>query len=260
MTHTVYLVGAGPGDPDLLTLRALRVLARAEVVLHDRLVDPRILQLLPLGAEVIDVGKTCGAQARQQRRINALLVAHARAGRRVVRLKGGDPFVFGRGAEEAALLRDAGLEVEVVPGLSAALAVPALAGIPLTHRELSGGFAVVTGRRAGGPGGALSALAGADTLVVLMGIEGRAGLARELLAAGRSPDEPVAFVERGATPRQRVVLADLATVAEGGVAVSSPAVMVVGAVARLAADHRIPIQGRVEARTPSTLFPEPSGL
>jgi uroporphyrinogen III methyltransferase/synthase len=247
---TVYLVGAGPGDPGLLTRRGAELLARAEVVLHDRLVDPSLLALAPPGAEVVDVGKpptgggdrTGGAggwgdgEARQER-INDLLVAFGRTGRTVVRLKGGDPFLFGRGGEEAEALHAAGVAWEVVPGVTSALAAPAYAGIPVTHRGLSTSVTVVTGRVGDGTDGSVdwASLARAGgTLVVLMGVATRAEVAGALVAGGRPADTPVAVVEWGTTPRQRVARTTLGALA--ALDVHAPAAIVIGPVAALDLD------------------------
>jgi uroporphyrinogen III methyltransferase/synthase len=232
---TVYLVGAGPGDAGLLTLRGAELLARADAVVHDRLVHRKLLELVPAPAEVHDVGKRPGTPVEQDE-IDALLV---RLGQRyesgtVVRLKGGDPFIFGRGGEEALALRAAGLAYEVVPGVSAVNGVLAYAGIPLTHRGVSGGFTVVTGHGADGSPApvdwdALAKLGG--TIVVLMGARRRAEIAERLVAGGRDGATPVAVVENGSLPGQRVTrttLADLASVEVG-----SPATVVVGEVAAL---------------------------
>lgn len=231
----VYLVGAGPGDPDLLTRKAARVLETAEVVLHDRLCGEGVLALIPPRAKRIDVGKHEGAQEATQKRILQLMLHYARLGRRVVRLKGGDPMVFGRGGEEWSFLQEHGVEVEVVPGVSSAVAVPELAGIPLTFRGVASGFAVVAGHCRGGCNAQWRQYAGVDTLVILMGVKHRAAIAAALMEAGRRGDEPVAFIENGSTPRQRVVRSTLAAVAAGAVQVEAPAVFVVGEVVRCCA-------------------------
>jgi uroporphyrin-III C-methyltransferase len=231
---TVYLVGAGPGDPELLTRRGATLLGKADVVIHDRLIPRELLSLAPSGAEVIDVGKTPG-QPRRQHEINELLVAHGRAGREVVRLKGGDPFVFGRGGEEVQALQDAGVAYEVVPGVTSAFAVPAAAGIPVTHRGLSASVTVVTGRTGdpSAPGGvnwdALGRAGG--TLVVLMGMAERAAIAAELMASGRPATTPVAVVHWGTTDRQRVVRTTLDALAD--VDLPAPSIIVIGPVAAL---------------------------
>jgi uroporphyrinogen III methyltransferase/synthase len=238
---TVYLVGAGPGDPGLLTRRGADLLARADVVLHDRLVSPAVLHLVPPTARLIDVGKdperADGGKGRQDE-IARLLVEHGRASAVVVRLKGGDPFLFGRGGEEVEVLAQAGIPWEVVPGVTSAFGVPAAAGIPVTQRGLASSVTVVTGRvgDAGGMGGPdWEALAHAEgTLVVLMGMTTRAAVADALLRGGRAPDTPVAVIERGTTAAQRVVRTSLAGLA--GVDLGPPAVIVVGPVAALGAD------------------------
>lgn len=226
----VYLVGAGPGDPDLLTVRACRVLERAEVVLYDRLVSPEVLALANRQAELIYAGKNEGEQHQAQDRINEQLLAQARRGKLVVRLKGGDPLVFGRGAEEWRLLIRHGIEVEVVPGLSSALAVPNSAGIPLTFRGLARAFAVITGHCATEGPIDWRRYAAVETLVILMGVHRRAEIAAELIQAGREPGEPAAFIERGTTPDERVILTTLAEIAAGKIDVAPPAVFVVGQV------------------------------
>ena len=223
---TVYLVGAGPGDPELLTVRAARLLAGAEVVVHDRLVSRDVLALAGGRATLIDAGKTPGG-GDAQGAINDLLVGLGRRHDRVVRLKGGDPFVFGRGAEEVLALVDAGLEVEVVPGISSALAAPLLAGIAVTHRGVAHGVSVVTatGRGEGEVDLAAAAVPGI-TLVVLMGVARRARVAAQLLGAGFAPDTPVAVVERASLASQRTTRWRLDQLA--GADVSSPAVLVIG--------------------------------
>lgn len=234
---TVYLVGAGPGDPGLLTRRGEELLKAADVVVHDRLIDPSILDLPGPGTEIVDVGKQPGRPSgSRQREINDLLVAHGRAGKVVVRLKGGDPFVFGRGGEEAEALDRAGVPWEVVPGVSSAFAVPAAAGVPVTHRGLSTSVTVVTGHVGDptAPGGVdWESLAKAGgTLVILMGMANRDDIAQNLRRGGRPPDTPVAVIEWGTTSRQRVARTTLAGL--GTLELGSPSVIVVGAVAGLA--------------------------
>jgi uroporphyrin-III C-methyltransferase len=235
----VHLVGAGPGDPGLLTVKGLTLLRRAGAVVHDRLVDASLLDEAPEGALLCDVGKAPGRKSPSQEEINALLVNLAREGRRVVRLKGGDPFVFGRGGEECAALAAAGIPYEVVPGVSSAIAAPACAGIPLTHRGMAGSFTVVTGHRCGDDPTALDwpALARAETLVVLMGVAHLPEIARCLIAEGRGADTPVAAIHAASTPAQSVVTGTLAGfLAPGALAsrVRAPATLVIGAVAALA--------------------------
>ncbi len=236
-TGHVALVGAGPGSADLLTLRALRVLQRADVVVHDGLVGPDVLALAPDHALRIRVAKARDRHTMPQRAIEALLVAHARAGRFVVRLKGGDPFIFGRGGEEVEALRAAGIPHEVVPGVSAALGCAAEAELPLTHRGLASAVTFVAGTCQGLREQDWRGLAGPGrTLVVYMGVTTAAAIADKLIADGVAPDTPVAVLERGTLAGARAlrtVLADMGdAVARAGV--RSPALMVVGRVAALA--------------------------
>lgn len=229
----MYLVGAGPGDPGLLTVRAAELLARAEVVVHDRLAEASLLDLAPGTAQRIDVGKTPGGPI-DQAGINGLLVEHGLAGRCVVRLKGGDPFVFGRGGEEAAALIEAGVDFEVVPGITSAIAAPAYAGIPVTHRGLSTSFTVVTGHSRHSVDSEIdwTSLARAgDTIVVLMGVSHRAEIARRLIEAGRPPDTPVACVRWGTRPDQRTIRTTLAGL--GDAVLEAPVAIVIGQVAGL---------------------------
>ena len=227
----VYLVGAGPGDPGLLTRRGAELLAGADVVVHDRLADPGLLALAPPGAERVDVGKGPGDEGPAQDDINALLVERGRTGGTVVRLKGGDPFVLARGGEEAEALAAAGVPFEVVPGITSAVAAPAYAGVPVTHRGLATSFTVVTGQT-GGEGPDWEALArSGGTLVVLMGVATRAAVADRLLAAGMDPATPVLAVRWGTRPDQRSARTTLDRL--GDTAVEAPAVLVIGAVAAL---------------------------
>lgn len=240
-TGKAYLIGAGPGFADLITVRGLRLLQRAEVVIYDRLIDDALLNEVPIDAERIYVGKGPGFCIASQEEINAMLVDRVRAGKQVVRLKGGDPFVFGRGGEEALALREAGLPFEIVPGVSSALAVPAFAGVPVTHRGIATSFAVVTGHEAHNKSDeSLSqtnweALAAIPTLVILMGLGNLPEIALHLLAAGRASDTPAIAIQRGATVDQKVVPATLATIASEVQAaeLTSPAVIVIGEVAAL---------------------------
>ena len=234
----VYIVGAGPGDPKLITVRGLELLRSADVVVHDRLVSPKLLDEASPDARRVFVGKACGVHALPQSEINALLVAEARSGHRVVRLKGGDPFVFGRGGEEALALAEAGVPFEVVPGVSSAVAVPAAAGIPLTHRGVASSFAVITGHRQVGEDARIEwerLARGVDTLVIVMGLANLPAIARELIAHGRDPDTPAALIERGTTEAQRTVTATLATLADAAAAarLEAPVLAVVGHVVSL---------------------------
>lgn len=231
---TVYLVGAGPGDPGLLTRRGAELLGLADVVVHDRLVDDAVLELARPQAERIDVGKTPGLVGAQQEAINALLIERGKLGHTVVRLKGGDPFVFGRGGEEAEALAAAGVEFEVVPGITSAVAVAAYAGVPVTHRGVSRSFTVVTGhsRSLGSDGVDWDALARAgDTIVVLMGVGHRAAIAEALLAGGRPPSTPVLAVQWGTRPEQVSIRGTLSGL--GQLAIESPAILLIGEVASL---------------------------
>ena len=233
----VYLVGAGPGDPDLITVRGLNVLRRAGVVLYDALANDALLGYTPDGAELIYVGKRAGRHALRQEEINELLRQKAHQHAVVVRLKGGDPFVFGRGGEEVEYLRRHRVPVEVVPGISSALAGPAAAGIPVTHRELSRSVVVVTGHTTdGGDAPNWAALAQIDTVVVLMGVGNAAQIAERLMAAGKPPETPAAAVQSATLPDQRQVVATLGTLAQAidTAGLGTPAVLVVGAVAALA--------------------------
>lgn len=227
----VHLVGAGPGDPGLITARGLDLLRRADVVVHDRLIGPELLGEARTDARLIDVGKGPGHAAYSQVEINALLVEHAGDGRTVVRLKGGDPFVFGRGSEEAEACNQAGVPVEIVPGISSAIAGPAAAGIPVTARGVARSFAVVTGKTADDATDP-SALS-ADTIVVLMGRANLAPLAAQLIAAGRDPSTPAACIQSATTSDQRVTRATLATIADAVErdGLETPMVTVIGAVA-----------------------------
>lgn len=230
MRGTVYLVGAGPGDPDLLTVGALRVLQQADAVLHDRLVSPEILALAAPSALLVDVGKEEGQQETTQDRILELLESYSARFATVVRLKGGDPMVFGRGAEEWLFLAKRGVAVRVIPGVSSSIAGPGGAAIPLTYRGVARSFAVLSGHDREDLAATFRGCAGIDTLVILMGIRTRAAIAAALLESGRKADLPVAFIENATTPRERVVVSTLSAVAAGLVAVQSPALFVVGEV------------------------------
>jgi uroporphyrin-III C-methyltransferase len=234
----VYLVGAGPGDPGLLTLRAHELLTSCDAVIYDNLVNPELLRYVPAAAERIYVGKIGGGRQTSQHDINRLLIEHARYGKLVVRLKGGDPLLFGRGGEEAEALHNEGIRFEIVPGISSALAVPAYAGIPLTHRGLSASVAVVTGARAGDGEHIREALAAhsqADTVVVLMGVAHLREISSDLIDAGRSPDTPVAVIRWGTYEGQLTVTGTLRSIADESerAGIRSPAVIVVGEVVRL---------------------------
>jgi uroporphyrinogen III methyltransferase / synthase len=233
----VYLVGAGPGDPGLMTVRALELIASADVILHDRLIPPGALRGACDDAELVYVGKRPGAPALAQREIEELMVDRARAGRSVVRLKGGDPFVFGRGGEEAEALAAAGVRHEVVPGVTAGVAAPAYAGIPVTHRDDASAVAFVTGHEdpvkdeSALDWRALAAFPG--TLVLYMGVKQAPAIVSRLLESGRDPEEPAAAIERGTMPGQRVVAAPLGALPEAlaAVGIGPPAILLTGPVA-----------------------------
>ena len=251
---TVYLVGAGPGDPGLLTVRARELIDAADVILYDRLIPPGILD--GVAAELVYVGKQGGGPQMPQEEIDRLLVQYGTGGRTVVRLKGGDPFVFGRGGEEALVLREAGIPYEVVPGITAGIAAPAYAGVPVTHRELASGVAFVTGHEnPDKPETALDwpALAAfPGTLVFYMGVKALPRIASQLIAGGRPASQPVAVVEQGTLPGQKTVLSTLGEI--GSVTgIRAPAITLVGEVAalreRLAWLETRPLHGRTVAVT-----------
>jgi len=242
-TGKAWLVGAGPGRADLITVRGLRALQAADVVVYDRLIGRELLDETRADAELIYAGKRPDHHTLRQEEINRLLVERVSAGQRVVRLKGGDPFVFGRGGEEALALRAAGLPFEIVPGISSALAVPAYAGVPVTQRNVATSFAVITGHEAMDEKGGdkadsqtdWDALARIPTLVVLMGVGQIASIAQALIAAGRDAQTPAIAISEGTTNQQRAVRATLAELpaAIAASSIDSPAVIVIGEVAAL---------------------------
>jgi uroporphyrin-III C-methyltransferase len=234
----VFLVGAGPGDPKLLTIKAAELLKTAEMVVYDRLVSQEILDLAPDAAEKIYVGKRTGKHEVPQEKITELLVEAALSGKTVVRLKGGDPFVFGRGGEEAEALAENSVEFEVVPGITSAIAAPMYAGIPLTHRDYASSVAIVTGHRAGNGERSVDwgKLAGAvDTIVILMGVESLETIAAKLIEGGLNPDTPAAIIEQGTTKDQKSITGKIGTIAKDAdnKKVKPPAVIVIGKVAGL---------------------------
>lgn len=237
MKGRVFLIGAGPGDPGLLTLKAKDCLERSDIVVYDRLVSPEILAFIPGHTDRIYVGKEAYNHSVPQAEIEALLVEKALSGYTVSRLKGGDPFVYGRGAEEAESLAERGIPFEIVPGISSAIAVPAYAGIPLTHRTLASGFHVVTGHEClhsrGTPWEVLAL--SSQTLVILMGMGHLQEITDKFISRGRAPDTPVAVVRWGTTSRQEVVVGTLRTIASvvAEHQLKPPAVIVVGDVVRL---------------------------
>jgi uroporphyrin-III C-methyltransferase/precorrin-2 dehydrogenase/sirohydrochlorin ferrochelatase/uroporphyrin-III C-methyltransferase len=237
-TGRVYIVGAGPGDPDLLTVKALRLITQADVVVYDRLVSPQVLDLVPTGTARIYVGKAAGRHALPQPEINQLLVQLGRSGRTVVRLKGGDPYIFGRGSEEALALAEHGIAFDVVPGISAAAGCTAYAGIPLTHRGLAHGLRFVTGhvRDDGELDLDWDKLADPDaTLAIYMGLGNVGLLVTRLVAAGLPAATPAAAIERGTTPAQRVVITTLGELPQAVVGLEAPTMLVIGKTVALAA-------------------------
>ena len=235
-TGKVYLVGAGPGDPGLITVRGLELLHSAQVIVYDQLVNLELLEETPSTAIRIFVGKQAGRHCVAQEEINRILIDHARLGYEVVRLKGGDPFVFGRGGEEAEALAGAEIPFEIVPGVSSAVAVPAYAGIPVTHRKLASSFAVVTGHEARKGKSAVDwgKLATAvDTLVILMGLHNLPAIVAKLIAHGRSPETPAAVIRRGTTYEQETVIGTLADIVEKSASLKAPTLIVVGEVVEL---------------------------
>jgi len=254
MSGVVYLVGAGPGDPGLLTLRGRECIAEADVIIHDYLVDRRLLRFARADAVIVPSGKSGDASKRdrQQQAIESRMIAEAQAGKVVVRLKGGDPFVFGRGSEEAAALRAAAIRFEIVPGVSSAIAVPAYAGIPLSERGLNSSFTVVTGHEAPDTRHPVdwTALARMDTLVFLMGLRSLREILARLIGAGRAPDTPAACIRSGTRPDQQTVVATIGDLADEvqRAGFTPPAVLVVGDVVRRRADvqwyERRPLLGR----------------
>jgi uroporphyrinogen III methyltransferase/synthase len=239
MKAKVYLVGAGPGDPGLITVKGLECIRSAEVIIYDALVDERLLQEAPLSAELVYVGKKHQDHSMEQVDINALLIAKGREGKVVVRLKGGDPFIFGRGGEEVQALAAEGIPFEVVPGVSAGVAVPAYAGIPVTHRGLSSSVALITGHE--DPAKGKSSIAwdkvstGVDTLVVFMGCRNLAQIVDELVRNGRSPSTPVALIQEGTFSHQRTLTGTLESIVALAHAngFRPPTIIVVGEVVRL---------------------------
>src|SRR5690349_6833436 len=229
----VYIVGGGPGDPGLITVKGLNALRRADVVLYDRLAAPELLDEAPAHAERIDVGKEPRKHRRSQAEINDLLIEKAREGKIVVRLKGGDPFVFGRGGEECQALAEAGVRYEVIPGVSSAIAVPAYAGIPVTQRGVTTAFTVVAGHT-GASDSTIDweAVSRIGTIVFLMGVEHLPEIVKQLIAHGRGIDTPAALIQEGTTRNQFVLISTLADIVENTPQIRPPAVLVVGEVVR----------------------------
>jgi uroporphyrin-III C-methyltransferase len=261
VTGRVVLVGAGPGDPDLITLKGAKALAGADVVVFDRLVAPELLDFTPPQAERIYAGKEPGRSAMTQEAINEVLVDRASRGLTVVRLKGGDPFVFGRGGEEVLACAAAGVAVEVVPGVTSAIAAPAAAGIPVTHRDVARSFAVITASTAHGDGtpDLGPAATAVDTLVLLMAAGRLARICDALIEAGRAPGEPAALVMWATTPNERTVvgtLGDLPTLAAAA-DMGPPATLIVGEVARMPREVAALGSGAKEAAVTRSTPPVP---
>lgn len=230
----VYIVGGGPGDPGLITVKGLASLRRADVVLYDRLASSELLDEVPAHAEKIDVGKEPKKHRRSQAEINELLIEKAREGKRVVRLKGGDPFVFGRGGEECQALAEAGIPYEVIPGVSSAIAVPAYAGIPVTQRGVTTAFTVVAGHVGDSESDIdWAAISRIGTIVFLMGVEHLPQIVAKLIEKGRAADTPAALIREGTTQNQEVVRATLGDIVEKSQSITPPAVLIVGEVVRL---------------------------
>jgi len=234
----VFLVGAGPGNPELLTIKAAELVKTAEVVVYDRLVSASILKLASENAEKIYVGKRTGKHELTQEKITELLIEKAREGKKVVRLKGGDPFLFGRGGEEAEALADNNIDFEVVPGITSAIAAPAYAGIPLTHRDYASSVTIVTGHRARDSERSVDWVKMArlgGTLVILMGVESLEAIANKLVKGGLNPNTPVAVIEQGTLKQQKSVVGKIGTIAKETKEqnVKPPAVIVVGEVVTL---------------------------
>ncbi len=230
----VYIVGGGPGDPGLITVKGLNCLRRADVVLYDRLIAQELLTEVPAHAELIDVGKEPKRHRRSQEEINTLLIEKAREGKIVVRLKGGDPFVFGRGGEECQALAEAGIRYEVVPGVSSAIAVPAYAGIPVTQRGVTTAFTVVAGHTGTADANLdWAAISRIGTIVFLMGVEHLPEIVSALIEHGRSDNTPAALIQEGTTLNQLVVIGTLADIVEKSRNVRPPAVLIVGEVVHL---------------------------
>lgn len=234
----VYLVGAGPGDPGLITVRGAQLLEEAEAVIYDRLANPKLLAMTPDESEHIYVGKRPGRPSASQTQINHILVTKAREGKKTIRLKGGDAFIFGRGGEECEALRAAGVPFEVVPGISSALAAPACAGIPLTYRGLARSFTVITGHTIAKDNDfeSLRHIADADVLVVLMGVRNMEAIATRLIQLGRDASTPAAVIEKATFKDQNTVVATLGTIAYEAADVSPPATFVVGDIVSLSHD------------------------
>ncbi len=236
MSKTVHLVGAGPGDIELMTVKSLRLIREADVIIFDRLANPLILKEAPQGCEFIDVGKTDGKHPVKQPEINEIIYQSSLKYENVVRLKGGDPFVFGRGGEEALYLRERGVGFDIIPGITSAISVPAYAGIPVTQRGVVSSFRVITGHEA--PGKAVSQIdwdsfATDETLVFLMGLNNLGRISSNLIKIGKRKDYPCAVISKGTTENQKVVIGTLETIEEKAKGLETPALIIVGEVVNL---------------------------
>lgn len=234
----VYLVGAGPGDPDLITIKGMKCIQEADVILYDRLINNELLSYAKQNAEFIFCGKMPESHSLQQETINYLLVKHANKGRTVTRLKGGDPFVFGRGGEEAEFLSDNGIEFEVVPGISSGIAAPAYAGIPVTHRDYGSSFAIVTGHRKNGEADNIKweALAkGIDTIAIYMGVKNLPYIQEQLLLYGKSPETPAALIQWGTVDNQKTVVSSLGEIINAAEkeGIQNPCMIIIGEVVKM---------------------------
>jgi uroporphyrin-III C-methyltransferase len=230
----VYIIGGGPGDPDLITVKGLERLRQADVVLYDRLIAPELLSEASPHAELIDVGKEPKRHRRSQDEINSLLIEKAREGKSVARLKGGDPFVFGRGGEECQALAEAGIRYEVIPGVSSVIAVPAYAGIPVTQRNVTTSFTVIAGHTGGAEADVdWASIPRNGTIIFVMGVEHMPQIVLELISRGFPPETPAAVIEKGTTPNQVVVTATLADIVEKAAHLQPPSILIVGEVVRL---------------------------
>ncbi len=240
-SSTVYLLGAGPGDIELMTIKSLKLIKKAQIIIYDRLANPDILKEAPKDCEFVDVGKTDGKHPVKQPEINEIIYQSSLKYKNVVRLKGGDPFVFGRGGEEAIYLKERGIKFDIVPGITSAISVPAYAGIPVTQRGVVSSFRVITGHEA--PGKATSQIdwssfATDETLVFLMGLHNIKIITSKLIAIGKSKDYPVAVISKGTTKDQKVVVGTLENIAKKAKNLDTPALIVVGKVVSLREDLR----------------------
>jgi uroporphyrin-III C-methyltransferase len=231
----VYIVGAGPGDKELITIKAVNILKKAEIIFYDRLVNTEILSYANPNAEFVFVGKKDKKHLIEQEKINQMLLEAVKKYNVVVRLKGGDPFLFGRGGEEAIFLREKNIDFEIIPGITSAIAVPELAGIPITHRDYSSSIVILTGHAKNGklPDFDWKAISKIDTIIILMGVSRRVEIAKKLIEAGLNPKTPAIFIENGSTEKQREITTNLEEISQGKVNVNPPAIFLIGEVIKL---------------------------